>query len=111
MTLRRRGDDPRFAGDGVKLKADSAGKWRFTFGVKAGIGVDIVSSTVATCSPRCGSCCNSNGRLAFATPPPLGYNRIDPEREVGSPGVDHLMRDVVTVHCPEPPGSWDSSGW
>ncbi|HZC10793.1 MAG TPA: hypothetical protein VE485_12305 [Mycobacterium sp.] len=20
--------------------------------------------------------------------------------------VDHLVQDVVTVHCPEPPGSW-----
>jgi hypothetical protein len=24
--------------------------------------------------------------------------------------VEHLMQDVVTVHCPEPPGSWDSLG-
>jgi hypothetical protein len=37
----------------------------------------------------------------------LNYNRIDPEREVCSQ-VAHLMQDVVTVHCPEPPGSWDS---
>ena len=24
--------------------------------------------------------------------------------------VEHLMQDVVTVHCPEPPGSWDLLG-
>jgi hypothetical protein len=39
----------------------------------------------------------------------LNYNRIDPEREFVAQ-VEHLMQDVVTVHCPEPLGSWDSLG-